>query len=166
VPSRIESGPPSPRPSSREAPPAKASGSVLMGADTATAPATATRPTAVTAPVPVRAPYVARTVGSENQRLMCSIFHRLSAPLLARARTAPASSQLSAWLRPTRPRSLRSSVSRLPQLRPRTRPLSLALSLSPTLVLLLPLLLLLPQQARRRLPTQLLPPTRKTCYKT
>jgi Pin2-interacting protein X1 len=47
--------PPPPHPSSREAPPREESGSVPMGAVTATA----TRPTAVTAPIPVRAPYVA-----------------------------------------------------------------------------------------------------------
>jgi Pin2-interacting protein X1 len=90
VPSSIESEPPPrSRPSSREARSAKESGSVPM--DTATATATATRPTtAVTAPVHVCAPYVACTFrGSENQRLMYSIyrlFHPLSSPRTHRAR--------------------------------------------------------------------------------
>ena len=144
VPSSIESEPRLLRPS-REAPLAEESGSVPM--DVATAIATATRPIAVTAPVPVRAPYVACTFrDSENQRLMFSIyrpFHRLPSPLLARARTAPASSQPSAWLHPTRPRSLRSSASHLPPLHPPARPLSLALSRA----LLFHLPLLLPPQA-------------------
>jgi Pin2-interacting protein X1 len=75
-PNSIESGPRPPRPSSREALPAKESGSVPMGTATATKPTTA-----VTAPVPVRAPYVACTFrGSENQRLMYSIY-RLFHPL-------------------------------------------------------------------------------------
>ena len=152
----IESEPPPPRPSYREAPPAEESGPVPM------VTATATRPTAVTAPVPVRAPYVAFAIrGSKNQRLTYSIyrlFHHLSTHAVARARTAPASSQLSAWLRPTRPRSPRSSASHLPPLRPHARPPSLALS--PILLRLL-LLPLLPPQARRPLPTQLLPPKRK-----
>ena len=68
VPSSIEPGPQSPRPSFREALSAEEFGSVPM--DTATATATAaTRPTALTAPVPIRAPYVAYTFrGSENQK--------------------------------------------------------------------------------------------------
>jgi Pin2-interacting protein X1 len=73
-PSSIESERPPPRPSSREARPAKEPGSVPM--DTATRPTTA-----MTAPVPVRAPYVICTFrGSENQRLMysiCPLFHPL-----------------------------------------------------------------------------------------
>jgi Pin2-interacting protein X1 len=75
VPSSIKSEPPPPRPASREARPAKESGSVPM--DTATA----TRPTAMTAPVPVRAPYVACTFcGSENQRLTYSIYPSVPPP--------------------------------------------------------------------------------------
>jgi G-patch protein len=139
VPSSIESELPSLcRPPRRKAPHAEESGSIPM----ATATATAIRPTTVTAPVPIRAPYVAHTFcGSEKQRLMYSMIPIQFLPSLfhsptARARTERASSHLNAWLRPTRQRSPRSLVSRLPHLHPRTRPLSLALSPSSSIPLL------------------------------